>query len=145
MKHKLLYLLLLLMILGAGCGKTSNTAPSLYAPDGSYSGQFRLLHRHTNKDHFDTLKANITLTLKNSDGTYSVTGDTTTLHAGSFGTYGINNLAVNFTDKTYPSTGTPTKVHLNGLYQLYYDGSIFQMLSYSADTLSYQYDLKKNK
>jgi hypothetical protein len=143
MKYKLLYLLMLLMILGAGCGKGPTSIPTISIPDGSYAGQFRLIHRKSGIA--DTLKASITLTLKNSDGTFSVTGDTLTVHAGSHGTYGLNSSYFNFLDKTNPTTGTPAKVHLNGPYLYAYDGSILQMLYFNSDTLSYQYDLKKKK
>ena len=141
MKYKLFYVLLFLTLLATGCGKDLNTIPTISAPDGNYSGQFRLIHKKSGKA--DTLKANITLTLKNSDGTFSVTGDTLTVHAGSHGTYGLNSSYFNFLDKTNPTTGTPVKVHLNGPYLYAYDGSVLQMLFFNSDTLSYQYDLKK--
>jgi hypothetical protein len=111
---------------------------------GTFTGQFRLLHRSTDKVPFDTTSTNIVLTMTSPAYTFTVTGDTSTVHAGSYGTYALNSQEILFTDKTYPKTGIPTKTHLNGLYLYYYDGSTFQMLAYSSDTLSLEYDLKKN-
>lgn len=143
MKKKLLYLLPVLSLLAVGCFKNQVASPAASGlPSGTFTGQFRLLHRSTDKVPFDTTSCNLTLTLNANNATYAVTGDTSTVHAGSNGTYGISSPYINFTDKTYPKTGAPTKTHLNGLYQYYYDGTVFQMLAYSSDTLSLQYDLK---
>jgi len=77
---------------------------------------------------------------------FKVTGDTSTVHAGSYGDYGVNSIynTVTFIDKTYPKTGIPTKAHLDGTYQYYYDGTVLQLLGNSAlDTVSFQYNLTK--
>jgi hypothetical protein len=143
MKHKLLYFLPVLLLLTTGCLKsTSTSATPVPVPNGTFSGQFRLLTKHNGSAVFDTTKSNITVTLTGSNSTFAVTGDTSTLHAGSYGTYGYNGTYISFADKTYPTSGTPVKVHLNGAYLYYYDGTNFQMLAYSGDTVSYQYDLK---
>jgi hypothetical protein len=129
-----------------GCFKTptsSSGSPNTSTITGTFTGQFRLLHRHTNTVSFDTTKCNITVTINSSGNTYTVTGDTTTVHAGSHGTYAVSSPFINFVDATYPKAGVPTKTHLNGVYQYYYDGTTFQMLAYSIDTLSLQYDLKR--
>src|ERR1700756_2572927 len=101
MKHKLLYLIPLVIIFLPGClgGKTAPT-PVL---SGTFSGQFTLFHRHTTTSPFDTLKANITLNLA-SGGTYNVTGDTSTVIAGSKGTYqvALNGNFILFIDSTLP-------------------------------------------
>lgn len=146
MKFKLLYVLLLLITFGTACKKIAYTGPPPpVVPSGTFTGTFRYLHRHTNKVPFDTLQANITIKLlTNTDPfTYTVTGDTATVHAGSYGSFSLTAPYMVFTDKTYPTSGTPTKQHLNGAYLYYYDGSVFQMLAYNADTLGVQYDLKK--
>src|SRR5450755_2704285 len=110
MKQKLLYLLPLLLAVGVGCVKSNYTPPLL--PSGTFSGTFGYLHRANDRINFDTLKASVTLTL-NTNGTFAVTGDTTTLQAGSFGTYGADVNYINFTDKTYSATGVSVKKHLN--------------------------------
>lgn len=143
MKHKLLYLVPVAMIFLAGCfgSKSSTPTPSL---SGSFSGTFRVFHRHTTTDPFDTLKANITLTMTNTS--FAVTGDTSTVIAGSKGTYelALNGNFILFADNTIPQTGTSTKAHLNGEYIYSYINNELQMLASSADTLQVQYDLKKN-
>jgi hypothetical protein len=145
MKKNLLYTLLIFLALASGCAKeTVDSSTTVPVPSGTFTGQFRLLHRSTDKVPFDTTSANIVLTLTTPAYTYTVTGDTSTLHAGSYGGYSLNSTEILFTDKTYPTSGVPKKTHLNGLYLYYYDGSTFQMLAYSSDTLSLEYDLKKS-
>jgi hypothetical protein len=146
MKLKLIYILLLFVVLDTGCKKIAYTGPSApTAPSGTFTGTFRYLHRHTDLVPFDTLQANITIKIltNTTPFSYTVTGDTATVHAGSFGSFTITSPYIVFTDKTFPTSGTPTKQHLNGAYLYYYDGSVFQMLAYNADTLGVQYDLKK--
>jgi hypothetical protein len=144
MKNNLLYLTVVLAMLITGCSTAGlKPAPAL---SGSFSGQFRLLHRHTDAVPFDTLTANITLTLNTSPSTFAITGDTSTVIAGSTGTYELatNGNYILFIDNTLPKTGISSKVHLNGEYVYNYDGTNLQMLAYSLDTLSVQYNLKKN-
>lgn len=143
MKQTLLYLSILSVVVAFGCKKLNYQPPPPY-PTGTFSGKFGYLHRHTDNVPYDTLLATITLKLKNTDGTFTVTGDTATVHAGSFGTYGINSSYINFADKTFPATGTPAKSHLNGLYLYSYDGASLKMLFYNSDTLRYEYDLTKS-
>jgi hypothetical protein len=143
MKHKLLFLLPLLAFTTA-CMKSNKTTPPVVTPSGAFVGQFRLLHKKAGHVSYDTLKANITVTMQTPDNTYAVTGDTSTLHAGSNGSFSLNASYISFVDKTYPTTGIPTKTHLSGSYLYYYDGSILQMLAFSSDTLSLQYDLKRS-
>ena len=143
MSKKLLYFLPLLVLFGVGCMKEAATSIPASGPSGTFAGQFRLLHRSTDKVPFDTTKANLSISLNSGNNSYAVSGDTTIVHAGSHGTYTISAPFINFTDQTFPKTGTPVKTHLSGLYQYYYDGTVFQLLSYSVDTLSLQYDLKR--
>jgi hypothetical protein len=144
MKRKLFYLLPLSLLFLAGCFGNKNSAPTpTLLPSGTFTGQFRRIHKTFRTGVTDTQKANIQLIMETATG-FAVTGDTSTVQAGSKGSYyvGLNNY-IQFVDNTFPPTGTPTKTHLNGLYQYYYDGSVFQMLATSLDTLSLQYDLKK--
>ncbi|MFI5163029.1 MAG: hypothetical protein ACHQHN_17240 [Sphingobacteriales bacterium] len=146
MKFRIIYLLIVVALLGVGCTKLTQTIPAAPpVPSGTFTGTFRYLHRHTNKVPFDTLQANITVKLltNTSPFSYTVTGDTATVHAGSFGSFSVTSPYIVFTDQTFPTSGTPTKKHLNGAYLYYYDGTVFQMLAYNADTLGVQYDLKK--
>jgi hypothetical protein len=132
-------ILLAIALLGSGCLKSSTTSTPIPQPSGTFVGTFRALHKKTSNVGYDTTKATIQLVF--SGNTYTVTGDTVTLHAGSFGTYQVDGVFAGFNDKTYPTTGTPAKYHLNGVYQYYYDGNVFQALRNSLDTLSLQYDL----
>jgi hypothetical protein len=144
MKSKLLYSLFAITILASGCmGGKNNPTPVNY-PSGTFTGQFRLIHTNLLTGKHDTSAANIQLTMSTATG-YQVTGDTSTLHAGSKGAYAINAGYIDFQDATLPKTGTPKKTHLNGTYEYYYDGSsVFQMIpASSTDTLALQYDLKK--
>jgi len=141
MKQKLFYLLPLLLAAGMGCVKSNYQPPLL--PSGTFSGTFGYLHRANDRINFDTLKASTTLAL-NTNGTFAVTGDTTTLQAGSFGTYALNASQIQFGDKTYSATGTSVKKHLNGIYAYSYDGSNFNLLYNISDTISMQYQLVKN-
>jgi len=144
MKSKLLYSLFSIAILASGCLGSKNTPTPNNYPSGTFTGQFRLIHTNSSTGKHDTSSANIQLTLSTATG-YKVTGDTLTLHAGSYGAYAINTNYISFQDITMPKIGTPKKTHLNGAYQYYYDGSsVFQMIpASSSDTLALQYDLKK--
>jgi len=134
-----------LLVLASGCLSNKNNAPgpSRPLPEGTFAGPFRLIHKSFKTGKRDTLKANINLTLSTTVG-FKVTGDTATVHSGSYGDYVANSTYIQFFDKTYSSTKQPTKTHLTGIYQYFYDGTTFQMLASGAlDTLSLQYDLKK--
>ncbi|MBB5395542.1 MULTISPECIES: hypothetical protein [unclassified Mucilaginibacter] len=136
---RLIYLLPLLVTL-AGCFNNNNQP--VPEPSGSYTGEFRRVSREKNATTIDTVKTNLTVVIEPGVG-YHVLGDTTTVHAGSKGHYGINSSSMLFMDSTYPKTGVPVKNHLNGEYLYIYDGKILQMVRNSGDTLSLQYDLKK--
>jgi hypothetical protein len=143
MKHKLLYLLLFLAVAAAGCLKTQKAADPVPIPSGTFAGQFKVFHRHTNQVPFDSTKTNLIVKLTASDYTYTVTGDTSTLHAGSNGTYAGNATAMLFTDKTYSASSPFTKWHLSGLYNYSYDGTNLTIYYSSSDTLVLGYALKK--
>lgn len=150
MKKTFIFLLpaaLFVIAMATGCGPNQVDQIKPY-PSGTFAGQFRLLRRPTGATKIDTMKATIQLVLETS-GAFRVLGDTATLHAGSTGAYTISssNNYIAFQDLTFPKTNpppAPVKIHLNGIYQYFYDGStVFQMVFNSSDTLSYQYDLKR--
>lgn len=143
---KIFYLFPLLLLSASGCLKNSEPAPaSTGGPVGTFAGLFMYLHKHAKTGVIDTVKANVILSMQPTVG-FKVTGDTSTVHAGSYGTCIVNSTynVINFNDSTYPATGTPTKIHLNGLYQYAYDGSVFQLIAQStSDTVAYLYNLKR--
>jgi hypothetical protein len=142
MKRLLIYIVPLLLLSETGCLKTndSNNINSTSYPSGTYTGQFLRVHKNALKGTYDTLKANLQLTLNATNG-FAVTGDTTTVHAGSTGPYAINPTYMYFADVTYPKTGIPLKVHLYGSYLYSYDGTTLLLLQ-ANDTLSYQYTFR---
>ncbi|MES2109402.1 MAG: hypothetical protein V4577_11670 [Bacteroidota bacterium] len=148
MKLNLLYLSALVALAIYGCGGGKKNLDAQPIPDGTYSGEFRLLHIHSdNRNIIDTQKTNLTVYFAPvSTGTFTVTGDTTTLHAGSKGSFiadGANHTLF-FIDNTYPKVGTPAKTHLSGSYAYQYDGSALKIAAFGPqDTLALQYDLKK--
>lgn len=146
MKLKLFYFLLcVLTALFYGCSINKTAAPAPVTPSGTFTGQFTFLHLHSYTAKIDTLTCSLQLVMQPATG-YKVTGDTSTLHAGSYGTYifGSDYTEIDFFDKTYPAGSTPLKNHLSGVYQYTYDGSTLQMIAYGPlDTLSYIYNLKK--
>lgn len=145
MKYKILSLLALFAILVIGCTKTQAPAkPS--ALQGSYSGQFYFIHTPANATKPDTLTAPVQLNLTADQG-FSVTGDTSKLHAGSRGFYQIaTSIEIDFFDQTYPQSGpAPVKKHLSGNYRYTFDGVDLDLTaSDPMDTVHYKYNLHKN-
>lgn len=143
MKKAFIFFLPFIVMLGAGCLKHSDDSSSTFpVPSGSYAGQFTRLRYNTTKNGYDTLKANIVLTIDIKTG-FKITGDTSTVHAGSFGDFSISAYAMQFADKTYSATAPQAKIHLNGLYEYGYDGTRLQIDATYADTLGFFYDLRK--
>ena len=134
------------LLVALGCGKSDTPAPgNTGGPVGTFAGPFMYLHKHSKTGVVDTVKANIILSMQPTVG-FKVTGDTSTVHAGSFGTCVVNSTygVVDFMDSTYPATGTPAKTHLNGVYQYAYDGTTFQLAAHGAlDTTAWLYNLKR--
>jgi hypothetical protein len=147
MKIKIYALALIAMMVAvtSSCLKNnSSVTTSVTIPIGTFSGKFAYLHRKTDNVAFDTLLANIVLTTSATGTTYAVTGDTTTLHAGSMGSFQINSTYMDFVDSTVPKSGIVTKKHLNGLYLYAFDGTTLKLLMNQSDTASYQYQLTKS-
>ena len=145
MKLNLLYLILPAILFASGCfgSKNSNPIP-VVLPSGTFTGEFKRTHTNPKTGSTDSVKAIIQLQMEATG--YKVAGDTSTLHAGSYGNFviGANHDGIVFVDKTYPTTGTPSKVHLSGAYQYTYQGSNLQMVAYgSLDTLSFYYNLTR--
>jgi hypothetical protein len=138
MKHKLIYFLPLFLAFTIGC---SNKAQVVPFPSGTFAGQFTRLHLNKN-GKVDTAYANLILTIQSATTAYAVTGDTSTIHAGSKGYYQFSSSLIAFSDQTFPTIGVPLKIHLAGTYQYTYDGLNFQIVG-STDSLGLIYNLKK--
>jgi len=149
MKRNISYLFPLLLLFATGCFKSNTNPNPVVLPSGTFSGPFVVIHLNSLTGKQDTSTANVILTMSLTTG-YSVTGDTSTLQAGSKGSYVADGQYISFTDQTLPAGTTVVKPpnvkknHLNGLYQYVYDGTNFQFYSTSADTIGYTYVLKKN-
>jgi hypothetical protein len=145
MKTKLLYLILPVIIFASGCVSNKNSNPTpVNPPLGTFTGEFKRTHTNAITGAIDSTRANIILQMETTG--YKVTGDTSTLHAGSYGGFIINaaGTGIDFVDKTFPLTVTPVKIHLNGVYQYTYQGTNLQLLAYGPqDTLSFYYNLTK--
>jgi len=141
MKIKLNYLVPFLAVLIAGCTKNVQQQP-VQLPTGTFAGQFLRVHVNTTTLKYDTVKANLQLSLSATTG-FKVTGDTT-LHAGSYGSYAVNAYYMQFNDQTINTPSLSTKYHLNGVYQYEYNGSQLDIVASYSDTLSYQYILTKS-
>jgi hypothetical protein len=146
MKRNFIYLLPLLMIFFAGClsKPAAVVIPPVTVPVGSFTGVFKYYHITTKTGVTDSLTADITVTF-DAQGNFTVGGDTTTVHAGSFGKCILGSADdLIFTDKTLPATGTPAKKHLDGDYLDSYNGTTLQMLKGVGDSLSYRYVFNKS-
>jgi hypothetical protein len=145
MKRYFIYLLPLLMAcVAAGCStdKVAKTTP-IPTPTGTFGGFFQLVHTKVSTGANDSVRTNLTLVL-DAQGNFTVTGDTSTLHAGSTGKFSLGvGDDLFFTDKTYPTAGVPAKVHLNGDYRYQYNGSVLGLDKNVGDSLSYQYYFTK--
>jgi hypothetical protein len=143
MKHKLLFLFLSLIIVATGCIKGSSKNAPAPTPSGTFTGEFKVAHRHSDKLPWDSVKTNLTVRFNTPAYTYTVSGlDTSTLHVASHGTFGVSAPYIYFTDaevNTFPTT----RWHLNGYWAYNYDGTNLIMYVSSSDTLVAGYSLKK--
>lgn len=141
MKHKLLFLFLSLIILATGCAKSTPNNQPVPTPSGTFTGEFKVLHRHTDKLPWDSVKTNLTVQFNTPAYTYVVSGlDTSTLHVASHGTFGVSGPYISFTDQL--ANIAPTEWHLNGYYAYNFDGTTLIMYVSSSDTLTAGYNLK---
>jgi len=148
MKFRILFLspfLSVFLFLLSSCGGTQTSSnPTPNVPSGTFSGTFTLYYLHDKTGVIDTSTTTLTLSMQKTG--FAVTGDTSKVHAGSYGAYIVNSnyTGIDFVDKTFPASGTPAKVHLNGVYQYTFNGTIFQLNAASAyDTLTYSYNLTR--
>jgi hypothetical protein len=144
--RKLIYLLPFAIMALSSCMKSSSSdSTPIPVPTGTFSGVFRVVHYNKTTQKTDTSKiSNLILNIGQSTG-FKITGDTVLYHAGSYGDFALNGSYIQFVDKTIPANATTPlpKIHLTGLYQYGYDGTNFQFQAVFADTLAYQYLLKK--
>jgi hypothetical protein len=145
MKRTLVYFLFSLPFLAmlGGCLKESKQdSTPLPKISGLYTGQFVRLRLNQGTNKYDTLRANVSVNFDLTTG-YTLSGDPAL--AASNGDYSYDAFYFQFNDKTYPTTGYPTKPHLAGLYIYGYDGTTLQLKqTYPLDTLGYFYNLKKS-
>ena len=139
MKKNLFGLLMILLVIVAGCIKQEETP--VIIPQGKFSGSFTRLHLNKAANKIDTVKANMVITFSPTAG-YAVLSDTSVVHAGSKGSYTLDRLYIQFGDNTIPAGPVPTtgKSHLAGIYDYTYNGINFKFAK-SNDTLGYYYDL----
>ena len=144
MKRYLLYLLPLMLVLGEACSTKNDYTPPP-APLGTFKGFFKLLVKKTTGTGYDTAKkvTNLILTIS-APNNFKVTGDTTTVHAGSKGLFKYDGVYIAFGDSTY-KVGPQTKIHLVNTYQYLYTGGIrlqIQRANQAQDSVLV-YDLNK--
>jgi len=121
---KLFYLLPIaaFIFFASACSKINDNQPTVVLPTGTFTGQFLKIHLNPVTSKYDTSTAALQLTLSQSTG-FTVTGDTTTLQAGSYGSYAANAYYIQFVDQTYNAAKPSSKYHLQGVYNYLYNGT----------------------
>jgi len=142
---KLFYFLpvVAIILFVSACSKVNDAQPTVTLPTGNFTGQFLKIRLNPATSKYDTSRAALQLSLSQSTG-FVVTGDTTTLHAGSHGSYAANAYYMQFVDQTYNSVNPGTKYHLQGVYNYAYNGTQLVVYINYADTLSLQYNFTKS-
>ena len=142
---KIFYLLPIaaFILFASACTKINDNQPAVVLPTGTFTGQFLKIRLNPVTSKYDTSTAALQLTLSQSTG-FTVTGDTTTLHAGSYGSYAANAYYIQFVDQTYNAAKPGSKYHLQGVYNYLYNGTQLVMYVNYADTLSLQYNFAKS-
>lgn len=147
-KHILIFLLPAVMLYLTGCIKTQRD-PDQYLADkgyplGTFTGNCLKLRKKAYDYSYDTIKVNLTLTLSTNTG-YRLTGDTTSWHAGSYGSFSEDFASIVFDDLSLPASATTKRTHLSGLYSYDYEGStlIIKPAAPQSDTLKFIYNFKK--
>jgi hypothetical protein len=147
MKNKLIYLFLLLPVFINGCIKTyhdpgTNPVNNNY-PLGTFAGKFTRIHKNPITLKSDTVTAILKLTLSTNTG-FSVSGDTTMYHAGSYGSFSEDFVNMEFSDITAAVNYKTKKTHLSGYYTYKYNGSYLEIVNGGkSDTLTCTYHLTK--
>lgn len=144
MKHVFIYPLLIGLFYLTSCSKDTpvQTIP-VVTPTGTYGGHFQLVHTTIKTGVNDTIGCNLTMVL-DAQGNFTITGDTSTVHAGSLGKFSLGyHDDLIFEDKTNLNA-TPKKVHLNGDYRYAQQGAVFGLDKNVGDSLSYQYYFTKS-
>ncbi|PTQ95051.1 hypothetical protein C8P68_106266 [Mucilaginibacter yixingensis] len=144
---RILFLLPFLIMLVSSCMKSANVDPTpLPNLTGNWSGYFYKLRINAAKTGMDTAnKVALSLSLNSTTG-YTISGDTATVHGGSFGGYQYDYSTFLFGDKSYNVSLPQTKVHLDGYYDYLYTAAQNRLqISYefANDTLVYYYDFRK--
>jgi len=127
----------------SACSKVNDTQPAVILPTGNFTGQFLRIRLNPTTSKYDTSKASLQLSLSQSAG-FAITGDTSTLHAGSHGSYAANAYYMQFIDQTYIPASPGPKYHLQGVYNYAYNGTQLLIYVSYADTLSLQYNFTKS-
>jgi hypothetical protein len=142
---KIFYLLPIaaFILFASACTKINDNQPAVVLPTGTFTGQFLKIRLNPVTSKYDTSTAALQLTLSQSTG-FTVTGDTTTLHAGSYGSYAANAYYIQFVDQTYNAAKPGSKYHLQGVYNYLYNGTQLVMYVNYSDTLSLQYNFAKS-
>jgi endonuclease IV len=146
-KNIAIYLLPVLLVIG-GCVKSMQDPDTEFSnkgyPIGTFVGQFTRIHKSHATYKYDTLRANLKLVLSTNTG-YAITGDTATVHAGSYGSFSEDFVNMIFDDLTYPTGTLSNKTHLSGFYTYEYYGDTLKIKPGGAqsDTLKFLYTLKK--
>ena len=142
---KIFYLLPIaaFILFASACTKINDNQPAVVLPTGTFTGQFLKIRLNPVTSKYDTSTAALQLTLSQSTG-FTVTGDTTTLQAGSYGSYAANAYYIQFVDQTYNAAKPGSKYHLQGVYNYLYNGTQLVMYVNYSDTLSLQYNFAKS-
>jgi hypothetical protein len=147
----LIYLLPALLLCLNSCIKTQRD-PDKYLGDkgyplGTFAGECMRLRKNAYNYKIDTARVNLTLVLSTNTG-YRLTGDTTTWHAGSYGSFSEDFVNMIFNDASLSPYYASKKVRLlSGLYTYDYAGNtlVISPGGVQSDTLRYIYTLKKIK
>lgn len=149
-RHIIFYLLTALFFCAFGCIK-KQPDPQKYLADkgyplGTFVGDCTRIRKKSYDYKYDTAKVNLTLVLSTNTG-FSLNGDTTTWHAGSYGSFSEDFVNMGFEDASQAAASSSKKIRLSGYYTYDYSGNTLIITPGGAqsDTLRYTYTFKKIK